>query len=470
MDKTKELARNTVIITIGKISTQFLSFLLLPLYTALLTTQQYGTADLYINYIYLLVPVLTLQLDMGLFRFLIDARQDEENLRVTMASAFACVAAQSLACALLYILLSFFMASVDLTYLFFNVVIASWVALAQQAARGVGDNISFAVSGLISALIQIGMNLLLICRFGWHTEALYLAFFCGNLGCGLFLFFHKKMYLYLRFADVSWKKIKELLAYCVPLVPNAMCWWGVNAADRTIVAVVLGKSANGLLAISHKFSALYATGISIFVYPWTESASMHYAEPDRDAFFSSVIHTMFRLFLAACIVMIAGIPLVFALVVDAQFGDAYRQIPIFMVASLLNTVVGLYSVVFQAAKKTQFVAVTSIIAAGISIAVDFALIRWLGLYAPAIASFVAYGAFAVIRYRAAQKYMQVPLEGNVIASGVAVLAAVLAAYYSGSKGCYLLGLLAATGYAGLINRDFLKSNLTAVGNRLRRKR
>ena len=32
-----ELAKNTAIITIGKISTQFVSFLLLPLYTAVLS-------------------------------------------------------------------------------------------------------------------------------------------------------------------------------------------------------------------------------------------------------------------------------------------------------------------------------------------------------------------------------------------------------------------------------------------------
>lgn len=46
MSRIKDLAKNTLIITIGRISTQFITFLLLPLYTALLTTEEYGTVDL----------------------------------------------------------------------------------------------------------------------------------------------------------------------------------------------------------------------------------------------------------------------------------------------------------------------------------------------------------------------------------------------------------------------------------------
>lgn len=50
MSKEKELVRNTAIITIGKICTQFLSFFLLPLYTSILTTSEYGTTDLLSTY------------------------------------------------------------------------------------------------------------------------------------------------------------------------------------------------------------------------------------------------------------------------------------------------------------------------------------------------------------------------------------------------------------------------------------
>lgn len=470
MEKTKDLAQNTVIITIGKVCTQFLNFFLLPLYTALLTQEEYGIADLYLNYVNLLVPVITLQMDMGLFRFMVNARKDDKQLQTTMTTGFICIVAQSVIAIALYLIISTFVSSVDFIYLLLNVISASCVAMTQQAARGIGDNISYAVSGLISAAVQIGMNLLLICVFGWRTEALYLSFLCGNTVCALFLFLRKRMYRYIRFAEASWKHFKELLAFSFPLMPNAICWWGVNAADRTIVSITLGSAANGLLAISHKFAALYTTGISIFTYPWTESAVLHYNEPDRDEFFFSVISTMFRLFLALCLGVIAGMPLIFNYVVNINFSDSYIQIPFFLVASLMNTIVGLYSVVFQAAMKTKYVAVTSIIAALTSVIVDIALIRFIGLYAPAVAALVAYSLFAVIRYRSAMRLVNAPLEGKVVASGAAVLALILAAYYSSSVILHAAAFILAVVYSVIINHKFLNTNIRVIRAKLKRKK
>lgn len=41
MSKTTALVKNTIIIALGKISTQFLNFLLLPLYTAYLAAAEF---------------------------------------------------------------------------------------------------------------------------------------------------------------------------------------------------------------------------------------------------------------------------------------------------------------------------------------------------------------------------------------------------------------------------------------------
>ena len=79
MSKEKELVRNTAIITIGKICTQFLSFFLLPLYTSILTTSEYGTTDLLSTYQQLLLPIVFFQIEQALFRFLVDIRGSEKE-------------------------------------------------------------------------------------------------------------------------------------------------------------------------------------------------------------------------------------------------------------------------------------------------------------------------------------------------------------------------------------------------------
>ena len=50
MSRQTELAKNTAVLTLGKICTQCISFFLLPLYTEILDTSDYGIYDLCITY------------------------------------------------------------------------------------------------------------------------------------------------------------------------------------------------------------------------------------------------------------------------------------------------------------------------------------------------------------------------------------------------------------------------------------
>ena len=77
MSKEKQLMKNTAIITIGKVCTQMISFFLLPLYTAIFTTDEYGIVDLFNTIVACILPIVTLQIEQGLFRFLIDTRDDD---------------------------------------------------------------------------------------------------------------------------------------------------------------------------------------------------------------------------------------------------------------------------------------------------------------------------------------------------------------------------------------------------------
>jgi len=395
-------------------------------------------------------------MDMGLFRFLIDIRGDKQKQGTTIASAFGYIVVQSLCCLAILTVVRCFTENTNLIYLLLNVVIASVTAMMQQTSRGVGDNTSYAISSFIAAAVQICSNILLICGLGMRTEALYISFFVGNLACSAYLAIKLRLLRLIRDAKFSMALLREMLSYSVPLVPNTMSWWLVNTVDRTVVAAVLGTAANGLLAISHKFSSLYATGISIFIFPWTESAVLHFHDADRDEFFCSVIHSMIRLFYAACIGLIACMPFLFPILIDIQFVAAYKQIPLYVMAAFLNTIVGLYSVVFQAVKKTKYIAVTSGLAAIISLLVNIILIRSMDLYAPAVASVCAYGVFATVRYRDARKYINVPLERRVLFLGGVVLCIVLIGYYSSYWLLKVFSLLCAIVFAVTTNIGFLK--------------
>ena len=88
MNQKKQLLVNTIIIAIGKLSTQVISFLLLPLYTSKLTPGEYGTYDLLVTISTFLLPIITLLMEESMFRFLIDADDLKEKKRVITATIF----------------------------------------------------------------------------------------------------------------------------------------------------------------------------------------------------------------------------------------------------------------------------------------------------------------------------------------------------------------------------------------------
>ena len=69
MNEKKRLIKNTGMIAIGNISTKLVSFFLLPLYTTLLSTSEYGIFDYILSIATFCVPFVSVLMDESIFRF-----------------------------------------------------------------------------------------------------------------------------------------------------------------------------------------------------------------------------------------------------------------------------------------------------------------------------------------------------------------------------------------------------------------
>ena len=81
-EREKHLIKNTGILALGTLCSKVFSFLLLPLYTAVLTTEDYGTVDVLQTVSSLAMPFVTLQLCSGIFRFIIEKDKEKDVERV----------------------------------------------------------------------------------------------------------------------------------------------------------------------------------------------------------------------------------------------------------------------------------------------------------------------------------------------------------------------------------------------------
>lgn len=424
------LIKNTAIVALGQIGTKFVSFLLLPLYTGVLTTKEYGTVDLLNTYVSLLLPIVFLQLDQAVFRFLIDYRRDVKGKTKLLSTIFLTVIFQVIFFFLLFAIFGRYIHNPYKYFLTFNIVTAMLSGVALQVARGIGDNLSYAMGSLISGIGTVVLNIIFIVILRWGAYGMLLATLSGGIICFFFLFFRLRIYRYikLRFWDIS--LLKRILKYSVPLIPNSLSWWIINASDRTIVTHFLGVSANGVYSVSNKFSGIIITFFSIFNMTWTESASVSIQDEDSSEYFSNVINTAFNFFMFVCLFVIAVMPFAFKYLISGDsYASSYNQIPILILATFFNIVVSLLGSIYVALKKTNVIAKTSIYAAVINISVNLILIKFIGLYSASLSTLFAWMIMSIYRFYDIQKYIILKVDLKMMLIFILEIAICLFTYY-----------------------------------------
>ena len=406
MSKGKDLAKNTAIVSIGKMCTQLITFFLLPVYTAVLSNEEYGVVDLLNTLTSLLLPIATLQIEQGVFRYLIDCRENKEKQTTLITTIMRFMIIQLIICIIIFLCASPFIHNEYKYFLMANLVMGMFSTILLQICRGLGDNPTYAIGSFITGALTVVLNVIFIVSFHWGAYGMLGATAISNLLCSVYIFMKKKIYKYIKPKQYDKTTLKEIIKYSVPLIPNMISWWIVSASDRTIISAVIGIAQNGIYSAANKFSGVFTTLYSVFNLTWTESASININSEDRDEFFSKILDFVIRFFGCLCLGTIAVMPFVFNILINEKFAEAYYQIPILILGSVFNILVSFIGSIYVAKKLTKEIAKTSVIAAIINIGVNVVLIKSIGLYAASISTVIAYALMFIYRWMDVKKYVK----------------------------------------------------------------
>ena len=140
--------------------------------------------------------------------------------------------------------------------------------------------------------------------------------------------------------------------------------------------------------------------------------------------------------------------------INEKFSAGYGLIPISIVGSLFNVIVGLISVIYVAEKNTKAIASTSIVSAVINIIVHLVLISFIGLYAAVISTFVAFFVMSIYRLMdASKRYFKIKIDMKFIIQSLIALIFVFVSYYINNIYLNVFVVLFAVLFAVYINKD-----------------
>ena len=455
MSKESNLLKNTGIIAIGNICTKCISFFLLPLYTTLLSTSQYGTVDLIGTYVSLFSVVLTLQFEQGLFRYLIDVRSDKKMQSKYISTAFFSVV---VLCLLFFIIAVPTLLIFNYQYTFqliFYVIGVTINAIILQIPRGLGNNMLYAAGSCISGSLNVILNVIFIAFMKWGVNGMLLASIISIFTSSIFVQHSLKLSTYLNFKYIKKELFDKLIKYSFPLIPNTLCWWIVNVSDRLIINFFMNISANGIYSVACKFPSIFSMISGMFQMAWTESASMSINESDSKRYFEKIINQAIRFYSSCNIGIIAVMPFMFSVLIKNNFNEAYYYIPILMTGAFFHSTADLYGSVYTAFKMTKEIAKTTLISAILNILVNVISIKFIGLYAAAISTLIAYLVIVIYRHFDIQSKMRIQISKKYIAVETIVYLIVFWSYYLRNIWIQLLVLILLIPYCFLQNRNII---------------
>lgn len=374
-------------------------------YTACLTTEEYGIADIITQTANLLIPLLSCGITEAVFRFAID--RDADKRRVFSTGLFTILCGGAVFSLLIPVLnrVSYFEGYGVLiwAYTFFSCL----HTLCIQFLRAKGRMKQFAGYGILGTALTIALNLLFLLVLDMGITGYVMSVVLSDVLITLLLFVTESLWREVDIRSLSAKQASAMLRFSIPMIPTTIFWWVTNVADRYMVTWMLGSDINGLYAVAYKIPTLLILLSGIFIEAWQFSAVTEKGDREHAVFFEKVFDSFQALmFIAGCTLTAFAKIAVRIMTTDAYY-EAWQYIPVLSVATIFSSLVTFMGSVYLVEKKSMLSFVTSMTGAVINIVLNFLLIPTrLGAGGAAIATFASYFIVFIIRAVNAQRYIR----------------------------------------------------------------
>ncbi|CAK0764491.1 conserved membrane hypothetical protein [Gammaproteobacteria bacterium] len=397
----KKAFKNSSIYLAFSLAQKGAAFLLLPVYTAMLSPEEYGTVGTILAFVEVVIPFASFSLSSAAMRMTY-ANKLQSNPREAWGTLLlGTIGISSFFCLI-------FLATIDqwspfiftgipkapfvllgivlvLVHSIFNMIQAYWRAV--QVPQKVG------VNNLLLFLLTVSLNLVFLFCLRMHGESLLWASVIAYVLATLQGLIGLKGRITLTF---RWSTFFAGVKYAFPIIPHLMLGWVLKASDRYLIFLFIGEQSVGLyLAVSQIASmvGLVSTSIMQSFTPWyMEGQSIESGNSQKTNNFS-----------IASLVLLSGIVIflslfskeLFQFVLHEKYNVAWIYLPGMAFAFLFQTAHAFFITPVTVDNPGRIL-ISTLLAGPVSIALNLLLLPLLGLWAPVIASIVSMATMSLV--------------------------------------------------------------------------
>ena len=413
--KMQGLAKDTVVYGIGTAFNQVVGFLLLPLYTRFFDPGEYGVLDMLTKLTTLSAIVISAGMDSALSYYFFKYKEIAERRKTYSSTLFY------------LILLNVFLASVVWvnaesisSFVFRKPEYANYIRLAVIASPfasmwSAGLNMMrlrrlptvFVVFSGVNLLVLVTLNIVFVGQLGYGIEGVLYS----RLGTMMFFSVVAVCYHYqfLGF-NVSFKRLRMLLRYGLPLIVGGLSVWTVESAGRFYLLRYFDENAVGLYSVGAKIAA--AVGLISLAFRRANLAFVYENMNDVNA--KRIYARTFLCFVVVATMMSVLVSLGAFPLLQVVSREAYwqgsRLVPFLAAGAVLFGLYQISSTGFMVTRRTVLAGVTSIAGPVIVILAMWLLVPLYGILGAAIATTLAHAGVVVTKMLVAQRVYRIPYD------------------------------------------------------------
>lgn len=431
------------IYTIGNIGLRLFNFILVPLYTHFVAPDNYGYFDLCLTICFLLIPIATLQLREGGYRFLLDTDDDTTHQQIvsfvtkTIAVTLALVVVVGIAVSLLMpIRCLWFTITMLVTMVIFEVML--------QLIRALFGNKVFVTMGIGAAFLICVLSVLFVVVLKWDIYGIFLANIISKGVMAIWAEWRTRLlrrYCVTPLAQLGAIR-DQLLKFSLPLLPNALCWWLISSSNRFFIKDYIGLEENGKYAVAVRMVNILFTFGNIFYQTWQEHAFTYYNTPGRNQFFSKIFNYYLCTLSLGVVIFAYAMKIAFPLFIAADYRAGVNYLFPMAFSTMFYCITFFFEMGYQCAKDTLRSMISVICAAVLSFVLNYVLVRQFQIYGIIMTSVIVYLFLAMYRWLDTKRYFDIKIERYSIIAFCIALVSIVPYYFIGDNMLYAILALA----------------------------
>jgi O-antigen/teichoic acid export membrane protein len=458
MNRSKKLFKNTAYVVVGNLGTRFISLIIMPFYTYWLVASEFGTIDLVSTYVMLFSGIVNFGLPEALFRFPKNKPIEEKKKYVTSAVTLLMYSAVFIFIVFTLIRCIWHVDNVFTQYTYYIytfLFLTSFTSFLTQLSRGLDRIDLYSSTGIIGSLVNVSLVFVLVPKY--HVVGCFMMQIIASLVVIFYLCIRLRISHYINLKCFSRSHLREMLAYSVPIIPNSIFWWTIDASNKLFLESYIGLSAVGLFALSNKFPTLLSNMVNLFFVSWQITSIEEYQKENYAIFYNKIFRSLFlfAILLSAAAVVVTKLFIIYIL--SDNYAESAQYLPILYMSLAFSVMSSFFATNFTTYKNTKMLFYTTVIGAGVAIIINFLLIPYWGVWAAALSIMLSQMSVALVRYTRSEKYIHLINKQKYLVTCVLyVLGMIMCILLNNSMIYTTINVLILLIIVAIINRDAIK--------------